>query len=125
MSNTKKVLETICDLSCNWEGYSVFPIHTIANFSGLSKYATTKALHELREQGLVHNAAEGFPAVGSYTSDGIFELDHDAAPPLRGFELTRKGFHCPEYEKALKAWDNRIAGHFAKMFEEMEAKEDG
>ncbi len=118
MNKANKVLETLCELSCNWEGYSVFPIHTIANFSGLSKYATTKALHELREKGLVQNSAQGFPATGSYTSDGVFELEHEAAPPLRGFELTGKGFHFTEYEKALKAWDDRIAELYMRKIRE-------
>ena len=74
----------------------------VALLGNVTKYAARQALKRLREDGLVEYTSQGCPAVVSYGE--IQELIADAAPPINGYCLTKKGFETPEWKQAYKDW---------------------
>ncbi len=94
----EKVFRKICELSFNWYGVNVFTSANLAKSIGMSRYATLKALHGLRDAGLVQNGCMGRPAIE--TGYEYKELVCDAMPPLRGFSLTPKALETDIYKQA-------------------------
>ena len=74
----------------------------VALLGDVTKYAARQALKRLREDGLVEYTSQGCPAVISYGE--VPELIEDAAPPINGYCLTKKGFETPEWKQAYKDW---------------------
>ena len=82
---------------------AVVPISNIlACIDGLTMYRARKALKELTSDGFICYTSQGCPAVlscGEYT-----ELVADAAPPINGYCLTKKGFKTKEWKQAYAEW---------------------
>ena len=74
----------------------------IALLGDVTKYAARQALKSLREDGVVEYTSQGCPAIMSYGE--VPELIADAAPPINGYCLTKKGFETPEWKQAYKEW---------------------
>lgn len=94
----EKVFYKLCELSFNWYDVNVFTSKDIAGCTGISRYAALKALHGLRDAGLVQNDCMGRPAVE--TGYEYKELVCDAMPPLHGFSLTPKALETDIYKQA-------------------------
>ena len=79
---------------------------TISNLlyllGNVTKYSARQALKMLIADGLVEYTSQGCPAVMSYSE--VPELIADAAPPINGYALTKKGFETPEWRQAYKEW---------------------
>lgn len=78
----------------------------VALLGDVTKYGARKALKRLMEDGLVEYTSQGCPAVISYGE--VPELIADAAPPINGYCLTKKGFETPEWKQAYKKWDKAM-----------------
>ena len=74
----------------------------VALLGDVTKYGARQALKRLMEDGLVEYTSQGCPAVISYGE--VPELIADAAPPINGYCLTKKGFETPEWKQAYKDW---------------------
>ena len=96
------VFKEMCNLSQNWEGWYVFSARLIASGSKYSVYQVRKALHELRDFGLVKRDSEGCPAQVSYGE--VPELICEAGPPMNGWSVTKKGKETDVYEKAFQEY---------------------
>lgn len=96
------VFEEMCKFSQNWEGSYVFSSKLLANSAGMPRYKAIKALHELRDQGLIKRDSEGCPAV--VTCGEIVELVCEARPPLNGWSVTEEGRKTEVYSQAYKEY---------------------
>lgn len=106
----EKVFEALCRYtiySCPHD-CDTFTIKELANFVGCSSYAARKALHELRDEGLVNNKSMGRPAAVSYNGE-YYELDCEAMPPINGFALTAKGASSEVYNRIYEQWTKELA----------------
>lgn len=68
----------------------------------VTKYSARQALKRLIADGLIEYTSQGCPAVVSYGE--VPELVADAAPPINGYALTKKGFETTEWKQAYKEW---------------------
>ena len=96
-----------CEISTYTAMYApdraVVPISNILAFvNGLTKYRARKALKELISDGVICYTSQGCPAIVSYGE--YKELIADAAPPINGYCLTKKGFETVEWKQAYKQW---------------------
>ena len=83
---------------------AVVSISNILDMLGnVTKYGARQALKRLMADGLVEYTSQGCPAVISYGE--VPELIADAAPPINGYSLTKKGFETPEWKQAYKEWN--------------------
>ena len=106
-NDKEKVLRAICALSNNTYGIGVIRTNGIMACTKLSKYKVIKNIHLLREDGLVKRASMGCPA---QVSRGEYEeLICDAAPPVNGWALTKKGYASAEYKAAKAEYLNGLA----------------
>ena len=106
-NDKEKVLRAICALSNNTYGIEVVKTKYIMDCTKLSKYKVIQTIHLLREDGLVKRASMGCPAqvsVGEYN-----ELICEAAPPVNGWALTKKGYASAEYKTAETEYINGLA----------------
>ena len=106
-NDNEKVLRAICALSNNIYGIGVVKTKDIMACTKLSKYKVIQNIHLLREDGLVKRASMGCPAqvsCGEYN-----ELICEAAPPVNGWELTKKGYESAEYKAAEAEFMNGLA----------------
>lgn len=86
---------------------AVISCKSIAECNKWTLYRARKAVRELVADGLVERASCGCPAVescGEYR-----ELDFEAAPPLNGFALTKKGFESEMWKEIYKDWEKSMA----------------
>ena len=74
----------------------------VALLGDVTKYGARQALKRLMADGLVEYTSQGCPAIMSYGE--VPELIADAAPPINGYCLTKKGFETPEWKQAHKKW---------------------
>lgn len=79
----------------------------VALLGDVTKYGARQALKRLREDGLIEYTSQGCPAVTSYNGE-VYELIEDAAPPINGYRLTKKGFETPEWKQAYKKWEKSM-----------------
>lgn len=79
----------------------------VALLGDVTKYGARQALKRLIADGLVEYTSQGRPAVISYNGE-VHELIADAAPPINGYCLTKKGFETPEWRQAYKKWEKSI-----------------
>lgn len=106
-NDKEKVLRAICALSNNIYGIEVVNTKDIMARTKLSKYKVIQNIHLLREDGLVKRASMGCPA---QVSRGEYEeLICDAAPPVNGWALTKKGYASAEYKVAEAEYLNGLA----------------
>ena len=78
----------------------------VALLGDVTKYGARQALKRLMADGLVEYTSQGCPAVMSYGE--VPELIADAAPPINGYCLTKKGFEAPEWKQAYKEWNKSM-----------------
>ena len=78
----------------------------VALLGDVTKYGARKALKRLMADGLVEYTSQGCPAVISYGE--VPELIADAAPPINGYRLTKKGFETSEWKQAYKEWSKSM-----------------
>ena len=71
-----------------------------------TKYGMRKVLKELIADGLIEYTSEGCPAIESIGE--YHELICDAAPPINGYALTKKGFECETWLKASQQWEDNL-----------------
>lgn len=84
-------------------GKAVVSISNLLYLLGnVTKYSARQALKRLIADGLIEYTSQGCPAVMSYGE--VPELVEDAAPPINGYALTKKGFETPEWKNAYKEW---------------------
>ena len=103
----EKVVRAICAVSNNTYGIEVVKTKDIMDRTKLSKYKVIQNIHLLREDGLVKRASMGCPA---QVSRGEYEeLICDAAPPVNGWALTKKGYASAEYKVAKAEYLNGLA----------------
>ena len=100
-----------CEISTYTTMYApdraVVPISNIlACVSGLTKYRARKALKELISDGVICYTSQGCPAIVSYGE--YRELVADAAPPINGYCLTKKGFGTDEWKQAYRNWEKSM-----------------
>lgn len=82
---------------------AVVSISNILDLLGnVTKYGARQALKRLMADGLVEYTHQGCPAIVSYGE--VTELVADAAPPINGYALTKKGFETPEWKQAYDDW---------------------
>ena len=106
-NDKEKVLRAICAASNNTYGIEVVKTKYIMDRTKLSKYKVIQNIHLLREDGLVTRASVGRPA---QVSRGEYEeLICDAAPPVNGWALTKKGYASAEYKAAEAEYLNGLA----------------
>lgn len=106
-NDKEKVLRAICALSNNIYGIEVVRTNDIMACTKLSKYKVIQSIHLLREDGLVKRASMGCP---EQVSHGEYEeLICDAAPPVNGWALTKKGYASAEYKVAEAEYLNGLA----------------
>ena len=106
-NDKEKVLRAICAASNNTYGIEVVKTKYIMDRTKLSKYKVIQNIHLLREDGLVKRASMGCPA---QVSRGEYEeLICDAAPPVNGWALTKKGYASAEYKAAEAEYLNGLA----------------
>ena len=106
-NDKENVLCAICALSNNIYGIEVVETKDIMARTKLSKYKVIQNIHLLREDGLVKRASMGCPA---QVSRGEYEeLICDAAPPVNGWALTKKGYASAEYKAAEAEYLNGLA----------------
>lgn len=106
-TDKENVLRAICALSNNIYGIEVVKTKDIMARTKLSKYKVIQNIHLLREDGLVKRASMGCPA---QVSRGEYEeLICDAAPPVNGWALTKKGYASAEYKVAEAEYLNGLA----------------
>ena len=85
-NNTKKIFQIMCCWDMHWDSCGVYSARELANATGLTLYATRKAIKELRENGLIERSCVGCPAiVEGYEYE---ELVCEARPPKHGFTTT-------------------------------------
>lgn len=94
------VFKALCDYTQNWYGIDIITSAELEMRTGLSRYKIIQALHLLREDGLVSRGSRGCPAQYSYGE--ITEMICDAAPPVNGWKLTKKGYDTDVYKAAKK-----------------------
>lgn len=98
-------IANIVDISLYDE--DVFTTSQLAEFMGISKYKTRKAIKILLDIGYIERGSVGRPAiVRGYEYP---ELVCEAAPPLNGFILTETG---KQSEIFKEEWDKSIADIF-------------
>ena len=78
----------------------------VALLGDVTKYGARQALKRLKADGLVEYTSQGCPAIMSYGE--VPELIADAAPPINGYCLTKKGFETPEWKQAYKKWNKSM-----------------
>ena len=116
----EKIFEALCRdtiYSCPHD-CDTFTAKELAIDVGCTIYAARKALHELRDEGLVQNKSMGRPAVESFNGE-CYELVCDAMPPKNGFALTSKGASSDVYKRILDQWTKELAD-WANGYEECE-----
>ncbi len=122
MTDTQeKVFRALCRFSFNWHGDYVFSSIDLAKSTGLTVYATRKAMRELKGMELVKNDCMGRPAVVSGYE--YPELECEAMPPLRGFSLTAKGQKSDIYKQEENRY-NRSLAEWANGCDENEVNEN-
>lgn len=100
-----------CEISTYTSLYApdraVVSISNILDLLGnVTKYGARQALKRLMADGLVEYTSQGCPAVISYGE--VPELIADAAPPINGYCLTKKGFETPAWKQANKEWNKSM-----------------
>lgn len=100
-----------CQISTYTSPYApneaVIPISNILSLLGDgTKYSVRKCLKSLMQDGVICYKSMGCPAVVSYGE--IPELVYDAAPPINGYTLTKKGYQTPEWKNAYKEWEKSM-----------------
>lgn len=100
-----------CEISTYTAMYApdraVVPISNIlACIDGLTKYRARKALKELISDGVICYTSQGCPAIVSYGE--YTELVADAAPPINGYCLTKKGFETEGWKQAYAQWNKSM-----------------
>lgn len=97
----KETFQIMCRWDMHWDSCGVYSARELANTTGLTLYATRKAIKELREKGLVERGCVGCPAiVEGYEYQ---ELVCEARPPKHGFTTTTSAKDTAIYkEEELK-----------------------
>ena len=70
-------------------------------------YKVQKAVHSLRDIGLVENKCIGRPAV--FSCGEITELEYDAQPPLHGFIITDNARKTDTYKQKVEDYNCSLA----------------
>ena len=78
----------------------------VALLGDVTKYGARQALKRLIADGLVEYISQGCPKIMSYGE--VPELIADAAPPINGYCITKKGFETPEWKQAYKEWNKTM-----------------
>ena len=97
------------------DGAVVSISNIVALLGDVTKYGARQALKRLMADGLVEYTSQGRPTVISYNGE-VHELIADAAPPINGYCLTKKGFETPEWEQAYKKWEKSVEEEFANRW---------
>ncbi len=100
-----------CEISTYTAMYApdraVVPISNLLSLvDGLTKYRARKALRQLIQDGVICYTSQGCPAIVSYGE--YQELVAEAAPPINGYCLTKKGFETTEWKQAYKDWEKSM-----------------
>lgn len=109
----EKIFSTLisCEISTYTAMYApdraVVPISNLLSLiDGLTKYRARKALRQLIQDGVICYTSQGCPAIVSYGE--YTELVADAAPPINGYCLTKKGFETEEWKQAYAQWNKSM-----------------
>ena len=83
--------------------YACVPMSNLLDLNPeLTRSQARRAIKELIIDGLIFYTYQGRPAIESYGE--YRELVCEAAPPIKGYALTKKGFKSAEYKAAYERW---------------------